>query len=129
MYRCQRTQNYCHHMQLGFLNPHSQRDWILPRAHNLHNPQCRQHFLWHLASSCMAKLVQLQKWPSIGQGHRTVDYSTETETIKVLGCDDRQLKKKKYSTTLWMVLAEKVTTKFCLDYLKDREYLKMELHY
>jgi len=42
----------------------------------------------------MAKLVQLQKRPSIGQGHRTVDYSTETETIKVLGCDDRQLKKK-----------------------------------
>lgn len=42
----------------------------------------------------MAKLVQLQKQPSTGQGHRTVDYSTETETIKVLGCDDRQFKKK-----------------------------------
>ena len=77
----------------------------------------------------MAKLVQLQKWPSIGQGHRTVDYSTETETIKVLGCDDRQLKKKIIQLLCeWMVLAES-HYKICLDYLKDREYLKMELHY
>lgn len=56
MYTCQRPRNYCHHMQLGFLHPRSQRDWILPHAHNLHNPQCRQHFLWHLASSCTSKL-------------------------------------------------------------------------
>ena len=40
--------------------------------------------------------MQQQKQPT-GQGHRTVDYSTETETIKVLGCDDRQLKKKLFN--------------------------------